>query len=220
MSNNRRDTKKKLKVLICIPVHRNPELRTIECLNETIARSKYQIGYYWRQGDGLISRVRNELGRLFLKKDFDFLMWIDDDILWNTKYKLIDLLISRKKDIIGGVYSVRDGSCRPAIRTLEIQKLMDAGKYKKQKVKVPKNKVFEIEYLSTGFMLIKRECLEAIYKKHPYPFQPIFPKGEYLSEDWAFCHRAKEMGYKIWADSTFELGHLGTYIYSVKSQRS
>lgn len=188
----------------------------IECLNETRAGSKCQINYYWRANDGLVSRARNELSRIFLKKNFDYLMWIDDDIIWNTKYKILDLLVRRNKDIICGVYPVRDGSCQPAIRTKEIQKLIDTGKYKSQKITVPKNKVFEIEYGSTGFMMIKRKVVEEVYKKHPYPYQPIFPKGEYLSEDWAFCHRAKDMGYKIWADSTFELGHIGTTIFTLR----
>lgn len=211
--------KKDKLVLVCIPIHRQPELRTIESLLQTIACSKGKIGYYWRTGDGLISRVRNELGRLFLeKKEYDYLMWIDDDIIWNPKDRLIDLLVSRNKDIVGGVYPVRDGSCRPAVRPLDVQKLFDAKKYKKQKVKIPKNKVFEVEYLSTGFMLITRKCLEDVYKNSPFPFQPIYPKGEYLSEDWAFCHRAKALGYKVWADTTFELGHIGNTIYKLKKE--
>lgn len=214
----KKEQKDKL-VLVCIPIHRQPELRTIESLQQTIAASDCKVGFYWRIGDGLISRVRNDLGRLFIeKKEYDYLMWIDDDIVWTPKDKLIDLLISRNKDIVGGVYPVRDGSCRPAIRTLELQKRFDKKKFDKQIVKVPKNKVFEIEYLSTGFMLITRKCVEDVYKKHPYPFQPYFPKGEYLSEDWAFCHRAKDLGYTVWADTTFELGHIGNYIYKLKKE--
>ena len=207
----------KKKILICIPIHRYPELQTLNCVSQTIATSKHTIHYYHRTGDGLISRVRNELGRLFLEKDYDYLMWIDDDIIWTIKDKLIDLLVSRKKDIICGVYPVRDGTGRPAIRTKEIQKLHLAKKYKGQKVKVPKDKVFEIVYGSTGFMLITKKCVEDVYKHYPFPFQPIYPNGEYLSEDWAFCERAKSLKYKTWADTTFELGHLGTTTFTLQN---
>ena len=73
---------KKKKILICVPIHRCPELRMLECMNETIADSKYQINYYWRVGDGLISRARNELSEYFLQSKYDYMMWIDDDIVW------------------------------------------------------------------------------------------------------------------------------------------
>jgi hypothetical protein len=32
----------------------------------------------------------------------------------------------------------------------------------------------------------------------------------YLSEDWNFCERAIELGFKVWLDPTLMLGHLGT----------
>ncbi len=36
----------------------------------------------------------------------------------------------------------------------------------------------------------------------------------YLAEDFAFSHRARSAGFKIFADTTIRLGHLGTYGYS------
>ena len=34
-------------------------------------------------------------------------------------------------------------------------------------------------------------------------------KKEYLSEDWAFCERARRLGYQIWGDLDIPLGHSG-----------
>ncbi len=36
----------------------------------------------------------------------------------------------------------------------------------------------------------------------------------YLAEDFAFSHRARSAGFKIFADTTIRLGHLGSYGYS------
>jgi hypothetical protein len=36
----------------------------------------------------------------------------------------------------------------------------------------------------------------------------------YLSEDYAFCHRAWQCGYPIMADTTIRLWHHGSYGYS------
>src|SRR3990167_7424425 len=111
----------KTNVLVSIPVHRTIELPTMICLLETVKSSKHNISYYFRIGDGLISRSRNELGRMLLQQGnkYDYLMFIDDDILWNPKDRPIDRLIARNKDIICGIYTVRDDTLRPAIRSEE-----------------------------------------------------------------------------------------------------
>jgi hypothetical protein len=36
----------------------------------------------------------------------------------------------------------------------------------------------------------------------------------YLAEDFAFCERARQAGYRIWADTTIRLRHYGGYGYS------
>lgn len=35
-----------------------------------------------------------------------------------------------------------------------------------------------------------------------------------MAEDYAFAHRARTCGYKIWADTAIRLGHIGNYRYS------
>lgn len=189
-------------------------------LLNTKAVSDYTIDFYFRTGDGLISRARNELGKYFLNhpNKYDYLMFIDDDITWDHKKKPIDKLISCNKDIVCGIYPIRDNTLRPACRTKDMQALIEAKKYNGQKSIIPKNKVFEIEFANGGFLLIKRKCLEEIYKFSPFPFTCNVDKnGEYLSEDYAFCYRAKRIGYKIWADSTIKLGHIGQSIFTLDS---
>jgi hypothetical protein len=80
----------------------------------------------------------------------------------------------------------------------------------------------------TGFMLIKRSVVEAMYKHYPElncvndhlnrdldTYCAIFdcmidPESRrYLSEDYAFCRRWQQMGGKIHADVTTTLGHVG-----------
>jgi GT2 family glycosyltransferase len=36
----------------------------------------------------------------------------------------------------------------------------------------------------------------------------------YLGEDFAFCERARRSGYRIFADTTIRLRHIGNYGYS------
>ena len=42
----------------------------------------------------------------------------------------------------------------------------------------------------------------------------ILPEtGEYLSEDYAFCHRWRAIGGRIWLDTESRLTHIGSYEY-------
>lgn len=90
------------------------------------------------------------------------------------------------------------------------------------------------QYAGTGFMLIRRSAVERMvaaypetkYKniqtyplpKHPSPNQynlfdcMIDPEtGTYLSEDFTFCRRWRQIGGKIWLDQQSELTHIGCY---------
>ena len=92
-------------------------------------------------------------------------------------------------------------------------------------------------YAGTGFMLIRRSCFErliAAYPKtkynvaHTYPipkersknqyalFDCIIEPGTeiYLSEDFTFCRRWRDIGGKIWLDPKSRLSHTGTYRFA------
>jgi hypothetical protein len=86
-------------------------------------------------------------------------------------------------------------------------------------------------YAGTGFMLIRRGALERMQQAFPQtrftaahnharpslsPNQyalfdcMIEPEtGEYLSEDYAFCHRWRSLGGKLWLDTQSRLVHVG-----------
>lgn len=89
-------------------------------------------------------------------------------------------------------------------------------------------------YAGTGFMLIRRGALERLVAAHPemnyrstqtYPAPPrrsdhqygffesmIEPETRtYLSEDFAFCHRWRQLGGKVWLDTQSRLKHVGSY---------
>src|SRR5262249_26960698 len=88
----------------------------------------------------------------------------------------------------------------------------------------------EVLYAATGFLLVRREGYLTIQRQLQLPTcnesfgQPLVPYFMplirpldggywYLSEDYSFCHRARECGYGIYADTTIRLWHIGTYRY-------
>lgn len=44
-------------------------------------------------------------------------------------------------------------------------------------------------------------------------YQPFIHKEEYLSEDWAFCQRAKDAGFEIWVHGGVKCGHMKKKLY-------
>lgn len=89
----------------------------------------------------------------------------------------------------------------------------------------------ELKYVGTGFMLIKRSVIEKMFEKfedtkyiHPhlndeeskynYALFDCEKRGdEYLSEDFLFCQRWREMGGKIYGYFRSRLTHVGLYYY-------
>lgn len=210
-----------MNIKMVTPVYRYVEPETDSSIGSMLNTSKNVI--VWRKtiGDSLISRSRNHAIKEFLSEDYDYLMFVDADIVWLDDSQFsnnpIDKLASLNLDIVGGVYVVKGGNYHPAIRTVENQELYVKEKKWDNDWKYDiKKDVFEVHYLSAGFMMISRKCAAKICEGTWHPFTPMMGvNDEYLSEDWAFCQRAKILGYKIYADSSIRLGHVGRYIYTL-----
>jgi len=190
----------------------------------------FPLAVHIADGDALIDRIRAIAATRFLESEYDTMFFIDEDVVFDPK-DLVRLLIQAGRDnfdIFGAAYPKKKRPSHFAIKTLE------------QEVNYPFGKdsgIFEVDYLSTGFMGIQKRVFKAMAEKknpdgspyvpfcHPdtmrfYPFFQPFPKQmddgnwSYLSEDWAFVERAKECGFKIWCDGSIRLGHIGRYEYT------
>jgi hypothetical protein len=64
---------------------------------------------------------------------------------------------------------------------------------------------FRIGGCGFACVLIETDIIRNVYNKNGSAF---FPMRE-LGEDLAFCKRAIDMGYEIWAEPTVKLGHIG-----------
>jgi hypothetical protein len=66
-----------------------------------------------------------------------------------------------------------------------------------------------VDAVGAGCLLIKREVLEAVYQANSeshYPWFQILP-GTKGGEDFEFCRRARELGYKVWVDFSVQCNH-------------
>lgn len=146
------------------------------------------------------------------------LMWIDSDLRFRPEY--IHSMLIDDKDIIGGFYPKKglpiDFASSPA----------PGGENSEF--------FFETVFCATGFMMIKREVVETMLDHfrdelhftyhdadHVDLFGPVIAKDMgnlYLTEDFAFCYRAKQLGFKTFMSKRFELPHYGQMEFSAEHE--
>jgi hypothetical protein len=149
---------------------------------------------------------------------FEETLWIDSDIGFHPDS--VDQLRSHDLPIVCGVYPQK-GKRALACHIVPGTPSMHFGK---------RGNLMELLYAGTGFLLVRREVYLSMQRQlklpvcnerfgHPmFPFflpmvRPIEEGHWYLAEDYAFCHRARACGFKIFADSSIRLWHIGTYRY-------
>ena len=179
--------------------------------------SEHEITYLNIKGAS-VEHGKSIAYKKFLEGDFDYFFNVDADIVFlEQDPNPIDTLISSGKDIIGGIYVYKRPPCLPTHRPLDLQEYYEKNKEfpKNYKFNIP-NEVHEVRWLAGGCMMIKREVIEKLMKEFKVPNLPMIYKGEYLSEDFSFSKRCREIGYTIYANPIIKIGHLGQYSYTIK----
>lgn len=164
----------------------------------------------------LLVRERNELLKQFLASDATHILCIDSDIGWNPLD--VKRLIDHNEDFVSVLYPARGPDRCFLFRAV----YEDEHK----KMNVSEKGLLPMEYVPAGFMLMKREMIEAMIKHFPeLYYEPKDPslkqhaghhlfaielfEGEFWGEDYVFCRRARQAGFKIWVDPMVELDHAG-----------
>ena len=201
-------------------------------------------------GDSLITRSRNKLVATFLDMpNATHLLFIDADIGFQPQ--AVKRLLDMDVDVAAGMYPVKNldwnlmqqrmseaaakGGMPPAECWAELG-LNFVGTPLGAEQREERDGFVTASYAGTGFMLIKRQCLERMILAYPetkYEIAHVFPRPKvksenqfalfdcliepgtniYLSEDYAFCRRWRELGGKIWLDTRTRLTHVGAYRY-------
>lgn len=174
------------------------------------------------RGDALVSRSRSIAASAFLRSDADVLLSIDADIRFQPVDAIALCQKALEKKIIGALYMTRNLHTQPALMLGEGEVTF-----------APDAQPVEVPFASTGFMAVTREPFERLAEGLPLcheswgasAFWPFYMPyviewpGDghmYLSEDWAFCQRAKDAGFKIWLDPSIRLSHHGDYAYELE----
>lgn len=137
--------------------------------------------------------------------DFSHFLMLDSDIAFQPQQ--IFRLFKRDKDIVSGAYVSRS---QPEAWT--------AGKWGEipgdtRWIGKDQKGCVEVEWCGAGFLLIKREVLEALeFPWFRHLVRHIDTQGEAhaieCGEDQGFCNMAIEAGFKVWLDCDCQVQHL------------
>jgi len=167
---------------------------------------------------GGIHKARNNLAWEFLtKNDAEYYLSVDSDISFHPDH--VSRLISHNVDCVAGPYCHKKPQLEWSARAI-------AGE-----TPDPKTGLQVLNAVGTGFLLVKRHVFEKIRADHPeiehkedwseakgetkWDFfsegvvqEPIYyPEPTFLSEDFYFCKRVRDAGFKVLVDTSFYVMH-------------
>jgi hypothetical protein len=198
-----------------------PTMRYIEPDCDAALRELERRGYVVRRlhGCSAIDAARNRLATWALDEGFAETLWVDSDTGFDPE--VVERIRSHKLPIVAGLCAKKN-----PLGGLAVAGLPGAREF----VMGDAGGITEIMYAGMGFTLVRREVYEAIQHRFELPtcspstarrsipfFMPMLERwdGEmsYLSEDYAFSRRARLCGFKIMADTSIRLWHIGMYRY-------
>jgi hypothetical protein len=224
-----------MKVLLATPAYggqvTEPYLQSIINLIHSSHAKGIQVDVMTLSNESLITRARNEVVATFMGGDWTDLLWVDADISFSPEHAW--KLLESPHEVCATPYAMKGldwnkawvadspDAARRAASISVINNLPGS--------RVENGFVTALD-AGTGFMRVKRSALEKLIAAHPetkYETEKAVPDktrwalfdcaivdGRYLSEDYLFCHRWRELGGTVYADvASARLGHMGSYIY-------
>lgn len=213
---------KQTKVLIGVPFGRPQDMIPQQAWTTLIVTASMNPRYeiVTKYAGGASSYInRDIIVQTALDKNCDWCLMIDTDMSYPAN--LLDILISRNKDVIGVPYYSRGLDPRTKQKTIT-PVIYDYDKknqiwYRWEKVKqtVP----FRVSAVGTGIFLVKTDVFRKL-KKPWFRYSSYKDKGivKPIGEDVAFCMKCADEGFEVWVDPIFgdAIKHWHIYSYSKK----
>ena len=202
-----------MRILIGTPFKDNAPAEYIRSLANMVAyttKEGHEVHYIAEYGG--LWNARDRICSAAVRGNYDYMLQIDSD--QEFPEDALCRMLDRNLDVVTGIYVGKEESHRPVIFT---ELFKDSGEAyahasKKGLNELMKKELFEIAGAGAGFLLVREHILR-LMKIHQHEW---FKPYEGLGEDVSFCQRARELGFKIYADNSFEVGHIKQIEYHVK----
>ena len=175
-----------------------------------LRRTNDDIHFNIKKGS-MIYDARNEMAVDAITTEADRVLMIDSDMVF--KPDLLQRLNQRMDEgceMVCGLFFQRVIPTKPVIyKQLQPPTTDEMGNKTANIITYtdyPKDSLFEVEGCGFGAVMMTKELIKDVWD---YYGQPPFSPLEWCGEDMAFCYKVRQMGRKIWCDSSIKVGHLG-----------
>ena len=172
---------------------------------------RYEINF--EIGNSLIADARNQLASRFLRSDCSDLVFIDSDVVWQPADLL--RLLAWPVPLVAGVYQRKSSKLDFSVK---FGATIGA-----------RGELVTAERVGTGFLRIRRDCLEKMADAHPELrladakdpenrklfalFDTSIVDGQFIGEDFTFCDRWRALSGEVLVDPKIRLAHYGMHAY-------
>ena len=185
-----------MKLLIAVPALDFMNTEFVRCLTALIQRlDKDGVNVDVKILSGtLVYVARDRLAAHAIDNGYTHVLWLDSDMVFDDEL-LYDLQFAHKDFVSGIARSRRRPYCSCLFADLDTLERIDD---------YPRD-TFRIAGCGFACVLIKTDILRAVKEAYKTCFLPMSDFGE----DLAFCKRASELGFSIWAEPAVKIGHIG-----------
>lgn len=160
----------------------------------------------------LIYSARNSLAKQAIDNDFDRVLWLDSDMVFDPNLMVrLSKHIDDGYEYVSGLYFKRNYPTEPVVYK-EIQQIKEGNQLTTKALvynDYPKDQLFEVAATGFGAVMTTVGLLKRVRDKYGLPFSPALGLGE----DMSFCWRASEIGEKMYCDSSIKMKHLGLMVF-------
>lgn len=158
----------------------------------------------------------NTVVRELLKTDCTHIFWTESDML--MPFWTIPALLAHDKDIVSGIYFLRNGEGQPCLYT-KGEKSVKTGVHSAHPVSIfPEDSMFKAHCPGMGCVLMKREVFEQIDAPW-FDLKEGFSKenGKIYGygQDIFFYSKVADAGLDVWVDSSIHCGQVQDYTISI-----
>lgn len=204
-----------MKILIAIPCMDNVSVYFAESLLNMDKPDGSSVTF---QRGSLIYDGRNLISLKAITEQYDYVMWIDSDMILPKDTLPRLLAIAQEKDVpmVSGLYVKRAYPTSPVLYSSIAQPAMNKDGFMIQQIityeDYPQNSVFPVAGCGFGCVLTSVPLLKKVWDK----FGPAFSPYPWAGEDISFCYRVNQLNETILCDSSISCGHIGTLAYTEK----
>lgn len=229
-----------MKLFLALPVYGGYNAHFVTSLLQLVAERPCEMVIRPCIGDSLVARARNRLCAEFLASDCTHLLFIDTDLIFSVDH--IRRLIShaeRGHDIVAGLYPKKQRELGWVCNILEDTVEPDAHDLVPVKYAGTGCLMFTRHVLTTMTVVFPEIAYDPDEGDSPGVKWDFFatgvrtfsdpgqsdcvalsdlkpPRRRYLSEDWMFCQRALDCGFRIMMDTRVVMKHVGEFIYPLQ----